>query len=102
MTSSNGGSNKGSNTAFFRPARKGLRKLFDELKRDVLPATFVELVYVHEFAELIWDIMRRRHDKANYRMDRGEVPPRGRKMPPGLINSLSTATNLTVHGRRFR
>lgn len=67
---SNGGSNKELNTAYFRLAllrtelEEDFEKLFDELKRDIQPATFVELRYVFVIAELIWDIMRHRRDKA--------------------------------------
>jgi hypothetical protein len=70
MTSSNGGSNEESNTVYFRPAllrtesEEDFGKLFDELKRDIEPATFVELTYVFEVAQIIWDIMRYRRDKA--------------------------------------
>jgi hypothetical protein len=68
---SNEGFNKGSNTAYFRPAllrtesEEDFEKLFDELQRDIEPATFVELTYVFEVAELLWDIMRRRRNKAD-------------------------------------
>jgi hypothetical protein len=70
MTRSNGGSNKGSNTVYFRPAllrsesEEDFEKLFDELKRDIEPASFVELTYVFEVAQLLWDVMRCRRHKA--------------------------------------
>jgi hypothetical protein len=70
MTSSNGGSNKESNTVYFRPAllrtesEGDFEKLFDELKRDVEPATFVEGIYVRDIANHTWDIIRYSRNKA--------------------------------------
>jgi hypothetical protein len=71
MTSSNDDTEKASNMSYFRPAllrtesEEDFEKLFDELKRDIEPATLVELTYVFEVAELLWDIMRRRRIKAD-------------------------------------
>lgn len=56
--------------SYFRPALlrtesgEDFEKLFDELKRDVQPATFVELMYVSDIANRTWDIIRYRRDKA--------------------------------------
>ena len=39
-------------------------RLLDALERDVEPTTFIESMYVHEIAGLIWDIIRYRRSKA--------------------------------------
>ena len=70
MTSSNDDTQKASNMNYFRPAllrtesEEDFEKLFDELKRDVQPATFVELMYVSDIANRTWDIIRHRRNKA--------------------------------------
>jgi hypothetical protein len=69
MTSSNDDTKEA--MSYFRPAllrtesEEDFEKLFDELKRDVQPATFIELMYVRDIAVIMWDILRHSRDKAN-------------------------------------
>jgi len=70
MNSSDRSSITEPNTAYFRPAllrtesEGDFEKLFDELKRDVEPATFVEGIYVRDIANHSWDIIRYSRNKA--------------------------------------
>jgi hypothetical protein len=70
MTSSNGDTEKASNMSYFRPAllttesEEDFEKLFDELKRDVRPATCIEMIYTRDFAVLTWEIIRYTRNKA--------------------------------------
>jgi hypothetical protein len=44
-------------------SKEEFEKLFDELKRDVEAASFIERMYVYDIAVLTWEILRYRRDK---------------------------------------